>query len=367
MGTEPAIRCGPLPKPDMIPANPSPTQPVRWQALWRDAIREPQALLDQLGLGHLSHRVSAEATAQFALRVPQGFVARMRHGDPDDPLLRQVLPLVEETFSVPGFALDAVGDLPSSAANGVLHKYRGRALLVATGSCAVHCRYCFRRHFPYAEQTAAANDWESALAALTADTSIHEVLLSGGDPLSLSTEKLAQLTDRLRGVPHIRRLRIHTRLPIVLPERVDDELLTWLTRLPWPCAMVVHANHANELDENVFSAFARLHRSGVNLLNQSVLLKGVNDSVPALADLSERLFSGGVLPYYLHQLDRVSGAAHFEVSDTQALALHEQLCAQLPGYLVPRLVREVAGAAAKLPLASVTPATHHVSDSRYSM
>lgn len=354
-------------KPDMIPVNPLSKQPPRWQALWRDAIREPQALLDLLGLSHLSHRVSAEAAAQFALRVPRGFVARMKHGDPDDPLLRQVLPLIDETYSAPGFTLDAVGDLQSSAANGVLHKYQGRALLVTTGSCAVHCRYCFRRHFPYAEQTAAANDWEPALAALAADTSIHEVLLSGGDPLSLSTGKLAQLSEQLRDLAHIRRLRIHTRLPIVLPERVDDELLAWLSGLPWPCAMVVHANHGNELDENVLAAFARLRRSGVNLLNQSVLLKGVNDSVTALAELSERLFAGGVLPYYLHQLDRVNGAAHFEVDDTRALALHAQLGAKLPGYLVPRLVREVAGAPAKLPLASIAAPTHHVTDSRYSV
>lgn len=334
----------------MIPANPHPTQPLRWQALWRESVREPKALLEMLGLSHLSHRVSPEAAAQFALRVPKSFVARMRHGDPDDPLLRQVLPLVEETFTSPGFVLDAVGDLPASAANGVLHKYRGRALLVTTGSCAVHCRYCFRRHFPYGEHTAAANDWQPAVAALVADTSIHEVLLSGGDPLSLSTDKLAQLSEQLRSVRHIRRLRIHTRLPIVLPERVDDELLAWLARLPWPCAMVVHVNHANELDADVMSAFARLRASGVSLLNQSVLLKGVNDSVTALAALSERLFAGGVLPYYLHQLDKVSGAAHFEVDDARARALHEQLRAQLPGYLLPRLVREVAGAASKLAL-----------------
>lgn len=354
-------------KPDMIPANPLSKQPARWQALWRDAVRDPLILLDLLDLGHLSGRVSADAMAQFPLRVPHGFVARMRRGDPDDPLLRQVLPLIDETFCVPGFALDAVGDLDSSTASGVLHKYQGRALLVATGSCAIHCRYCFRRHFPYAEQSAAANGWEDALAALAADTSIHEVLLSGGDPLSLSTEKLAQFSTQLRALSHIRRLRIHTRLPIVLPERVDDELLHWLAGLPWPCVMVVHANHGNELDADVMAALARLRSSGVTVLNQSVLLNGVNDSVSVLAELSERLFDAGVLPYYLHQLDRVSGTAHFEVGDELALALHDQLSAMLPGYLVPRLVREVAGAAAKLSLASASAATHDVADSRYSM
>ena len=334
----------PSPQPD------APLPPDRWQQLWREAIRDPAQLLDLLGLPELAGRVSATAAAQFALRVPQGFVARMRHGDPDDPLLRQVLPLDDEDRPVPGFGLDAVGDLAARGGAGVLHKYEGRALLVATGSCAVHCRYCFRRHFPYGEETAAAGQWRESLDYLAADPSITEVLLSGGDPLSLSTAKLAEFTDGLARLPHVRRLRLHTRLPVVLPERVDAELLAWLSRLPQKVVVVIHANHANEIDAPVAAAVAALRGTGALVLNQAVLLRGVNDSVAALADLSERLFEAGVLPYYLHLLDRVAGSAHFEVPADEARQLHEALSAGLPGYLVPRLVREVAGAPAKLPV-----------------
>ena len=333
----------------MIPAAPARLQPKGWQQHWREAIREPRELLSLLGLDGIV-RASDAATAQFPLRVPRGFVARMRRGDPRDPLLRQVLPLDEELRPAPGFALDAVGDAASRAGHGVIHKYAGRALLVATGSCAVHCRYCFRRHFPYADETAAAGGWHEALAVVRDDASLHEVILSGGDPLSLATPKLAELTDALAGIRHVRRLRIHTRLPIVLPERVDEALAGWLARLPWPVAVVVHANHGNEFDAAVDAAMARLRGAGASLLNQAVLLHGVNDSVDALAALCDRGFAAGVLPYYLHQLDRVAGVAHFEVPDEQARALHAALAARLSGYLVPKLVREVAGDSGKRPL-----------------
>jgi EF-P beta-lysylation protein EpmB len=284
------------------------------------------------------------------MRVPEGFVARMRRGDANDPLLLQVLPRVAELLDAPGFTRDAVGDLAARAAHGVLHKYAGRALLIATGSCAIHCRYCFRRHFPYAEQTAAANGWQAALAHVRGDASIHELILSGGDPLSLSTAKLAELGEELATIPHVRRLRIHTRLPIVLPERVDAEFSDWLARMRLQRVVVLHANHAREIDAAVAAACTRLRDAGAVLLNQSVLLRGVNASVEVLAELSESLFACGVLPYYLHQLDRVAGAAHFEVDDSTARALHAGLRDRLPGYLVPRLVREVAGAAGKLPV-----------------
>jgi len=320
-----------------------------WRQVWRDAVRDPRELLDLVGLPELAQRLPA-GDAGFPLRVPRGFVARMRHGDPTDPLLRQVLPLDDELRAVPGFALDAVGDLDRRTAPGLLQKYRGRALLIATGSCAVHCRYCFRRHFPYAEQTAAAASWQAAVAAIGADASINEVILSGGDPLSLATGKLRELSDALARIPHLHRLRIHTRLPIVLPERVDPELLEWLADLPWQKVVVVHANHGNEFDAHVDRAVAALAGAGATLLNQAVLLRGVNDSVDALAGLSERGFAAGVLPYYLHQLDRVSGSAHFEVTDDSARRLHARLRERLPGFLVPRLVREVAGDAAKRPL-----------------
>ncbi|TKS54147.1 EF-P beta-lysylation protein EpmB [Luteimonas yindakuii] len=334
----------------MIPAASLSMQPRRWQLAWRDAVRDPRELLGLLGLDALAARVPDAACAQFPLRVPRSFVARMRPGDPADPLLRQVLPLDDELRPAPGFDLDAVGDGAARAGRGLIRKYRGRALLVATGSCAVHCRYCFRRHFPYAEETAAAGGWRDAVSAVAADPGIDEVILSGGDPLSLATTKLAELTRALAPLAHLRRLRIHTRLPVVLPERVDDELVAWLTTLPWPVTIVVHANHGNEFDTDVDAAMARLRGTGATLLNQAVLLRGVNDSLDALATLSERGFEAGVLPYYLHQLDRVAGAAHFEIDDARALALHAALRDHLPGYLVPRLVREVAGDGSKRPL-----------------
>lgn len=319
----------------------TPAQP-RWQQLWREAITQPRELLELLGLQHLAAALP-ENDAGFGMRVPRGFVARMRHADPHDPLLRQVLPLRAELDRPEGFVLDPVGDLDARAGNGVLHKYAGRALLIATGACAVNCRYCFRRHFPYAEQTAAAHRWREAVALITADPSIDEVILSGGDPLSLSTAKLAELTAALTPIAHVKRLRIHTRLPVVLPERVDAELVGWLRALRWPVAVVLHANHGNEIDAHVAQACHALRGSGATLLNQSVLLKGVNDDARALGELSERLFACGVLPYYLHQLDRVAGAAHFAVDDTRARALIGQLRGRLAGYLVPRLVREIPG------------------------
>ncbi|MBN6152682.1 EF-P beta-lysylation protein EpmB [Xanthomonas sp. AmX2] len=338
------------PRPMQPSPSPAALAPPRWQQLWRDAVRDPRELLAALGLDAAALGVSNEAATQFALRVPRGFVARMRHGDPHDPLLRQVLPIDAESRRVPGFALDAVGDAAAKKADGVIQKYRGRALLVATGSCAVHCRYCFRRHFPYAEETAARDGWREAVAAIAADPGIDEVILSGGDPLSLATPKLAELTDALAGIGHLKRLRIHSRLPVVLPERVDAPLLAWLRALPWPLAFVIHANHANEFDAGVDAALARLRDTGAQLLNQAVLLRGVNDSVDALAALSERSFAAGVLPYYLHQLDRVEGVAHFEVDDATARALHRALAARLSGYLVPKLVREIPGDTGKRPL-----------------
>lgn len=333
----------------MIPITPLSLQPKGWQQLWREAVTDPAELLALLGLEHLAPQLAAAGQA-FPLRVPRGYVARMRHGDPNDPLLRQVLPLDDEDRIAPGFSLDAVGDLAAREAPGLLHKYRGRALLITTGSCAIHCRYCFRRHFPYAVELAARGQWRDAAAAIAADDSIDEVLLSGGDPWSLPTAKLRELTHQLRAIPHLKRLRIHTRLPIVLPERVDPELCRWLGELPWPVAVVVHANHAREITPGVATAFARLREAGTTLLNQSVLLAGVNDDVETLADLSESLFAAGVLPYYLHLLDRVQGAAHFEVEEARALDLQAQLRSRLPGYLLPRLVREIAGQPSKTPV-----------------
>lgn len=320
-----------------------------WRQLWREAVTDAAELLGLLGLPHLAGQLPP-ADAGFQLRVPRGFVARMRHGDARDPLLLQVLPQLAELDEVAGFVVDAVGDLAAREAQGVLHKYHGRALLIASGSCAINCRYCFRRHFPYGEEMAAAGQWRQALEHLRRDDSISELILSGGDPLALATSKLEELSRGLADLPHVTRLRIHTRLPVVLPERIDPAFTAWLAALPLQKVVVLHANHANELDERVDTACARLRDTGASLLNQSVLLRGVNDDAEVLAGLSERLFAAGVLPYYLHQLDRVQGTAHFEVDDIRALALMEALRARLPGYLVPRLVREVGGEASKRPV-----------------
>lgn len=334
----------------MITASISTRQPARWQQSLRTAITDPAELLDILDLDSQLLEPAQRAAQRFALKVPRGFVARMRRGDAADPLLRQILPLGVELEEAAGFSSDPVGDLASRARPGVLHKYRGRALLITTGACAVHCRYCFRREFPYADNLATTTQWEPALQALRGDASIAELILSGGDPLSLADHKLRALTDALPTVRHLRRLRIHTRFPVVLPERVDDGLLAWLRSIRLPVIVVVHANHANEIDASVETALASLAACGVTLLNQSVLLRGINDSAEALIALSERLFAAGTLPYYLHLLDRVHGAAHFDVAEDQARVLMREVAGALPGYLVPRLVREEAGMPFKTPL-----------------
>jgi EF-P beta-lysylation protein EpmB len=274
---------------------------TRWQRALADAITDPAELLRVLQLDPSLLPAARQAAAAFPLRVPRGFVARMRPGDVHDPLLKQVLPLGAELATTPGFIIDPVGDMASRAAPGVLHKYHGRALLITTGACGVHCRYCFRRHFPYAEESTTHSQWQAALEYLRQDTSITEVLLSGGDPLSLNDRRLQQLSAGLENIPHIRRLRIHTRQPIVLPERVDSGFCTWLRSIRLQKVVVLHTNHANEIDAEVRAACAKLTACGATLLNQSVLLAGINDSVDALAHLSESLFAAGVLPYYLHK------------------------------------------------------------------
>jgi EF-P beta-lysylation protein EpmB len=332
----------------MIPGSAALRQVSAWQAALARAITDPAELLAAVGLGE-EWLPAAHAAAQlFPLRVPRGFVARMGQGDPNDPLLRQVLPLAEECLTVEGFRTDPVGDIAAMVAPGVLHKYQGRVLLTATGACAVHCRYCFRRHFPYADANPATDQWRTAVEYINGDDSINEVILSGGDPFTLSDRRLAELARGLDTIVHLRRLRLHTRLPIVLPERVNDELLGWLMATRLKTVIVVHANHANEIDASVRTSLARLKSAGVELLNQSVLLRGINDSAEALTRLSEALFEAGVLPYYLHLLDKVQGAAHFEVAEAAAQRLLVELNKRLPGYLVPRLVREIPGALGKV-------------------
>ena len=320
-----------------------------WQRELAGAIREPHELLRLLGLQDTN--ISLEAARQFRLLVPHSYLARMVPGNRDDPLLRQVLPIEAEMQVVEGFNHDPVGDQQAQVADGVLHKYHGRVLLVTTGACAVHCRYCFRRHFPYAESNPVKGEWSSAVAYIRAQPDVQEVILSGGDPLTLSDARLALLFQQLQDIPHVRRVRFHSRLPVVLPSRIDESFLQLLGNISQQKVMVIHANHAQELvADDVRQALAALHGAGVTLLNQAVLLRGVNDSVQAQVALSESLFAQRVLPYYLHLLDRVAGAAHFEVPETEAMALLAEIRKRLPGFLVPKLVREVAGEKAKMPV-----------------
>lgn len=324
-----------------------------WQQAMRDAVTDPHELLALLELDSARIRLPVAALRHFPLRVPRSFVARMRKGDPCDPLLLQVMPQLYEDQEIAGYVADPVDDLASALTPGLLHKYPGRALLISTGACAVHCRYCFRREFPYPEQNARNNAWEPALQAINADPSIEEVILSGGDPLSLSDERLLALSQQLDAIPHLQRLRIHSRQPIVLPERVDDALLAWMSKGRLQRIVVLHCNHPRELDQAVIDAIRALRARGIALFNQSVLLRTVNDDLQTLRELSQQLFSAGVVPYYLHQLDRVRGAAHFEVTDQEALRLYQQLQDSLPGYMVPRLVREIPGELSKRPLMQV--------------
>lgn len=319
---------------------------LNWRTAMSSAFSRSDELLTMLRLAP----DEAAPVQSFPLRAPRGFVDRMRPGDPNDPLLRQVLPSADESRDVDGYSTDPVEDLKSSTVPGVLQKYPGRALLIVTGACAIHCRYCFRRAYPYTSGSLTRSDFQAAINVLAADPTIEEIILSGGDPLTLSNDKLTTLLNALTRIEHIKRIRIHTRIPVVLPERIDLQLLDLITTCPLPVIVVIHCNHAGEIDNSVATAVSALARSGAILLNQSVLLRGVNDSIDALAELSERLFETGVLPYYLHQLDPVAGAAHFNVEDTRAIELIEAVANRLPGYLVPRLVREIPGESAKSPL-----------------
>ena len=308
-------------------------------------------LCRRLELAESYHEPARRAAGLFGVFVPPAYLARIRPGDPFDPLLRQVLPLSDELESPPGFARDPVGDADAAIAPGMLQKYDGRALLIATGACPVHCRYCFRRHFPYHEAPRGIAAWEENLARVAVDESIHELILSGGDPLMLVDSQLGELARRAAEIPHVRRLRIHTRFPVMAPERVCDDLLAWLRGTRLTPIVVIHANHPRELDDAVAGAVGRLVDAGVPVSNQAVLLRGVNDSADVLAELCERLVDLRVMPYYLHQLDRVAGAAHFEVSETAGREIVDELRRRLPGYAVPRYVREIPGAASKVVLA----------------
>lgn len=317
-----------------------------WTDLLRTAIKDLAELLDFVELSHSELDEAPMLDSAFPLLVPRGFAARMRKRDPHDPLLRQVLPLARERDAVPGFDRDPLDEIRRSQ-SGVIRKYAGRALLVTTAACPIHCRYCFRRHFPYADQSASRASWTDAIAALERARDVSEVILSGGDPLTLANGRLKTLIDKLERLDHLRTLRIHTRFPIVLPERIDAELRSILAASRLRTVVVVHCNNAQEIDASVERALAALHADGAMLLNQSVLLRGINDDAATLRALSERLLDAHVLPYYLHALDPVAGSAHFDVPEREALALAEEMRNALPGYLVPRLVRELPGELSK--------------------
>ncbi len=321
------------------------TKPEKWQQALTDLITCPEELLSLLELDQSAGIIEAAKT--FPLKVPRGYVNRMQKGNPNDPLLRQVLPLGLELTIVPGYDKDPLQESQVNPVPGLLHKYHGRVLVTLTSACAIHCRFCFRRHFPYHDNNPGLRGWDNLFAYIQNDPSISEVILSGGDPLTVSDHLLKLFSTSLSSISHVKRLRIHTRLPIVLPERITASLLTWLRELELEAIVVVHANHPQEINEEVRDALFLLRNASVHLLNQTVLLKGINDEVSILALLSETLFDAGVLPYYLHVLDKVEGAAHFDLPIERARELHRALAHRLPGYLVPRLVCEEAGELAK--------------------
>jgi EF-P beta-lysylation protein EpmB len=338
----------------MITPNRTLWQPDTWQKLLQNAFRQPQALLDYLGLENNDHVIDQHP--DFKMLVPEPFARRMQPGNPHDPLLLQVLPSNEENQQSDGFTLDPLMEtdptLSFQRAPTLIQKYQGRVLMITTPGCAVNCRYCFRRHFPYQDHRPTAHG--EALAVIRTDSSVEEVILSGGDPLLLSDRAMNELFDEINAIDHIKRIRLHSRLPIVLPQRVTEDLLKVFTQSRCPVTLVVHCNHAQELSADTADAFAQLRQAGVHLLNQSVLLRQINDQTTTLCQLSVALFDQGVLPYYLHMPDPVAGTAHFYVTDQEALRLHDELRAILPGYLLPRLVREEAGKASKSELNAET-------------
>ncbi len=322
-------------------------QPLSWQEQLARAIRRPEALLSYVGLRADALGFSPEALRGFPLRVPHAFADRIRKGDPEDPLLRQVFPFSAEARPAPGFVTDPLGEAAMRGAPGLLQKYHGRVLAITTGACAIHCRYCFRRHFPYQDSAMTRGNLDRSLAAIEADKSIAEVILSGGDPLSLSDRRLFDFFEALSAIRHIKRIRFHTRLPIVLPARISATLTARLAASAKTVVFVLHINHANEIDGDVIAAAMLLRKAGILLFNQSVLLRGVNDSVERLIALSETLIENGISPYYLHLLDPVAGAAHYAVGPARATRLITAMRSRVSGYLVPRLAREESGAPAK--------------------
>lgn len=321
---------------------------ANWQTELSHSVTQLDELLRILELSPAAVNSSLLASKQFSLRVPRGYVARMQKGNPQDPLLLQVLPIQQELFAAPGYTTDPLQEKAVNPIPGLLHKYYDRVLLTLTGSCAINCRYCFRRHFPYAENNPGMQGWQQAIDYIASKPEIREVIYSGGDPLLLKDSQLQEVTEKISAIPHVKRLRIHSRIPIVLPERITDEFLQCLTTTRLQPVVVVHCNHANEIDNAVRNAMQKLQTAKIPVLNQTVLLKGINDSVQALSELSESLFAAGIIPYYLHLLDKVQGAAHFDVPENIAKQLIQEMTQKISGYLIPKLVCEKPGALAKV-------------------
>ena len=336
----------------MIPRTESTWQnksPQSWQEQLQQSITDPEKLLQTLELDSTLLPAAKLASQQFALRVPLSFVKRMELGNIDDPLLKQVLPLQQELIAHSGYSADPLTEQNNNQA-GLIQKYHGRVLLLVSSYCAVNCRYCFRRHFPYEDNRLNRTQWSAVIQQIADNTSIEEVIYSGGDPLSASDKQLQWLTEQIALIPHIKRLRIHSRLPVVIPDRINDDCLNWLSSHHLQTIFVLHINHPNEINSELIEAINKLKNHNITLLNQSVLLKGINDDSNTLKTLSEALFSTQIMPYYLHLLDKVAGASHFDIPLEQAETLYRQLLASLPGYLVPKLVKEVPGEPSKTPL-----------------
>ena len=319
-----------------------------WQTQLSEAITSIDELLSLLQLESL--RTSVYVPKHFELRVPRGFVAKMTVGDSNDPLLKQVLPDQQEQIKVTGYVADPLHENAQNPVKGMLHKYQSRVLLTITGACAIHCRYCFRQHFDYSANMPTADAKENIIRYITEYPEVNEVILSGGDPLNVTNRRLFAWLDTLESLPQLTTIRLHTRLPLVIPARLDDALLARLSQSRCHIVMVIHCNHANEIDTLTSEYLQRARAAGVTLLNQAVLLKGINDSVETQTQLSQRLFSCGVLPYYLHVLDKVAGAAHFDKDERSSIELYWSLLAALPGYLVPKLVRELPNKPFKVPI-----------------
>lgn len=318
-----------------------------WQEQLAGAIHSPEQLLTMLQLSPGLLPPALKACQEFPLRVPHAYIKRMELGNPNDPLLRQVLPVGEECEHIDGYSLDPLAEQSQNPTNGVIHKYHGRLLLIVSSACAVNCRFCFRRHFPYPDNRLDGDSWNSAMEYIRSDASIKEVIFSGGDPLASSDRRLEKIAAELNHIEHVEILRIHTRLPVVIPDRITGDLINWFAKQRLQPVMVIHTNHGNEIDDRVREAMFRLKQAGVTLLNQAVLLKGINDSASALIQLGETLFKIGVLPYYLHLLDPVHGSAHFDIPEVRATHLLKEVMANCPGYLVPKLVREIPGRSGK--------------------